>query len=82
MQGTSASAGRSTGRADGLIVVTAVNLGDASADPAIEPIVLADKLPSGLKAVAIEGYADEGLSQDFIASAGMHAGVAELHVHG
>ena len=55
-----------TGRADGLIVVSAVNLGDAAADPAIEPIVLADKLPSGLKPVAIEAYADEVLSQDFI----------------
>jgi hypothetical protein len=45
-----------SGRSDGQIVVTATNLGDAAADPAIEPIELAGKLPAGLKPVAIEGY--------------------------
>ncbi len=48
-----------TGRPDGQIVVTAVNLGDASADPSGQPITLADKLPAGLKPVAIEAFADE-----------------------
>src|ERR1700722_460244 len=47
------------GRPDGQILVTAVNLGDANADPATQPISIADQLPVGLKAVAIEGYVDE-----------------------
>ncbi len=54
-----------TGRSDGQIVVTAVNLGDASADPSIQPIVLAAKLPAALKAVAIEGFVDEYLLANY-----------------
>jgi hypothetical protein len=49
------------GRPDGEIVVTAVNLGDANADPAIQPITITDKLPPGLRPVAIEGGILENL---------------------
>ncbi|HEY5193360.1 MAG TPA: hypothetical protein VIJ39_05745 [Solirubrobacteraceae bacterium] len=47
------------GRADGQILVTATNLGDEYANPATNPITIADALPAGLEAVAIEGEADE-----------------------
>ncbi len=50
------------GRSDGFIVVTAVNLGDANADPQTQPVTITDKLPPGLKAVDIEGVANlEGI---------------------
>ena len=49
----------SNGAPDGQILVTAVNLGDANANPATQPITIIDKLPSGLKAVKVEGFADE-----------------------
>jgi hypothetical protein len=55
----------SSGRPDGQVMVTAVNLGDANADPAAGPITITDKLPSGLRAVAIEAFADERLGQSF-----------------
>ncbi len=42
------------GRPDGVILVTADNLGDANADPSIAPITLSDTLPSGMKVVSIE----------------------------
>jgi hypothetical protein len=42
----------------GQIVLTAVNLGDATAHPEASPIRIADTLPPGLKAVAIEGVAN------------------------
>ena len=45
------------GRGDGEIVLTASNLGDADANGANIPISLTDRLPAGLKAVAIEGLA-------------------------
>jgi hypothetical protein len=45
------------GRADGEIVVTAANLGDAGANGQITPVMIADKLPHGLRAVGIEGIA-------------------------
>jgi len=51
------------GRPDGEILVTATNLGDESANPATEPIVVSDKLPSGVEAIGIEGVADEGLDK-------------------
>src|ERR1700722_13351760 len=51
------------GRPAGVIEVTAVNLGDASANPQGQPIVLTDKLPAGLTAISIEGDADEGLTR-------------------
>jgi hypothetical protein len=47
------------GRPAGLVVVTAVNLGDASANPETQPVTLTDKLPAGLEAVWIEGSAGE-----------------------
>ncbi len=48
----------SRGRPDGVIVVTAVNLGDGFVEPSIQPVTIADKLPPGLEAVGIEGDAD------------------------
>ncbi len=50
---------------DGEIVVTAANIGDADADPEVEPITLTDKLPKGLKAVAIEGYVNEAVTLQY-----------------
>jgi hypothetical protein len=47
------------GRSDGFIVVNAVNLGDANANPEAQAVTIADRLPAGLRAVAIEGYAGE-----------------------
>ena len=52
------------GRHDGVIVVTAVNLGDANADPAGQPVTIIDKLPPGLEAVGIEGATSENISDD------------------
>ena len=54
----------SKGRDDGEVVVTAVNLGDAVANPAVQPVVLKAKLPVGLEAVAIEGSVDESLLKE------------------
>jgi hypothetical protein len=48
---------RTKGRSDGQIVVTAANLGDANANGETSPVSIADKLPPGLKAVAIKGQA-------------------------
>jgi hypothetical protein len=45
---------KTEGQADGEIVVTASNLGDANADGETSPIQIADKLPAGLRAVGIE----------------------------
>ena len=52
------------GRPDGVIVVNAVNLGDGYADPAIQPVTIADILPAKLKAVGIEGAVSEAFSGD------------------
>ncbi|HEY5193364.1 MAG TPA: hypothetical protein VIJ39_05765 [Solirubrobacteraceae bacterium] len=52
------------GRPAGVIQVTAVNLGDAKANPETQPITMTDMLPAGLKAVAIEGDTDEGLTRE------------------
>ncbi len=46
------------GRPDGVIVVNASNVGDAILDPAT-PVTIADTLPAGMKAVAIEGTVSE-----------------------
>ena len=51
------------GRPDGEIVVTATNLGDEEANGEAQPVRIADKLPSGLKAFAIEGVVNESLSR-------------------
>ena len=48
------------GRPAGVVVVTAVNIGDAKANPEIAPVTLTDKLPAGLEAVWIEADAVEG----------------------
>jgi hypothetical protein len=45
---------RTKGHADGEIVVTASNLGDAGADGETSPIEITDKLPPGLRATGIE----------------------------
>ena len=50
------------GRPDGTIVVNAVNLGDANANPETQLITLTDKLPAGLTTVAIEGAANDSLN--------------------
>ena len=63
------------------MVVTATNLGDASASPEGSPIVLKDSLPSGLKPVAIEGYADEFPTAQHRLSPGMLFGSSELYFH-
>jgi hypothetical protein len=42
--------------ADGEIVATAENLGDANVEGGVSPVVIADKLPAGLKAVGISGW--------------------------
>src|SRR3984957_1091414 len=47
------------GRPDGLIIVTATNLGDANEDPELEPVTVSDVLPPGLEAVGIAGGFDE-----------------------
>jgi hypothetical protein len=50
------------GRPDGVIVVDATNLGDANVDPATQPVTVADVLPRGVKAVAIEAGVVDGRS--------------------
>lgn len=50
------------GRPDGVIVVNATNLGDASVDPAGSPVTVSDVLPAGLKTVAIEAALDESMN--------------------
>jgi hypothetical protein len=47
------------GRFDGQIVLTASNLGDANINSETTPVSITDKLPPGLKAVAIRGFAGE-----------------------
>jgi hypothetical protein len=45
----------SAGKPDGQVVVTVADLGEVNADGEAEPILVADKLPPGLKGVSIEG---------------------------
>jgi hypothetical protein len=49
------------GSSDGVIMVTATNVGDAVANPEEGPVTLSDVLPAGLKPVTIEATADEGI---------------------
>jgi len=49
----------SKGRSDGQIVVSAVNLGDTTVNAEAQPVTVTDKLPPGLKAVGVEGVANE-----------------------
>ncbi len=46
----------SAGRSDGRLVIVAANLGDADLSGGGTPINIADKLPNGVRAVAIKGY--------------------------
>jgi hypothetical protein len=52
------------GRPDGVIIVDATNLGDANANPAVQPVTVADTLPAGMKPVAIEAELNENLEID------------------
>jgi hypothetical protein len=47
-----------TGRADGEIVLSAANLGDADANGAGTPVTVADTLPAGLRAIGIESVSE------------------------
>jgi hypothetical protein len=49
------------GGSDGQVIVTAANMGYTDLSGAGAPITIADKLPAGLTAVAIEGKANPGL---------------------
>src|ERR1700722_6801813 len=49
----------SAGRPDGVIAVTAMNLGDENVNPTVQPVTVTDLLPVGLKAIGIEGAEDE-----------------------
>jgi hypothetical protein len=51
------------GRPDGVVAVSAVNLGDADVNPGTQPVTITDRLPAGLKAVSIEGSAGEHLTE-------------------
>ena len=55
----------SKGMADGKLLVTAVNVGDADA----HGVVLSDVLPKGLRATAIEAFKEEGAEEGKTASA-------------
>jgi hypothetical protein len=56
--GTAQARVATTGRPDGLIVLTATNLGDASVNgEGSHRVTIVDKLPPGLRAVFIEGFA-------------------------
>jgi hypothetical protein len=48
----------------GQVVIEASNLGDAEVNGDSSPVVLTDKLPAGLKAVSIEGFAGERSGQN------------------
>jgi hypothetical protein len=50
---------KTKGRFDGQIILTASNLGDANINGETTPVTIIDKLPTGLKAVAIQGFAGE-----------------------
>jgi hypothetical protein len=50
-----------SGAQEGDITITAVNLGDSSVNPSAQPVTIADKLPPGLQATAIEGRVGENL---------------------
>jgi hypothetical protein len=59
----------SEGKPDGQIVVSAINLGDASVNGAAAEVSIADQLPKGLEAASIEGLTgNQGIetpSQDY-----------------
>jgi hypothetical protein len=47
------------GRPDGEIVVSVANVGDAIANPEVQPVTISDQLPKGLHVLAVEGEVDE-----------------------
>jgi hypothetical protein len=53
--------GGAGGKGEGIIVVTATNLGDASVNGVATPVVLTDKLPAGVEAVKATGLTGEGV---------------------
>jgi hypothetical protein len=55
----------SGGPPDGTLVVTAVNLGDATVNGGATAVRIADKLPAGLQAVDLEGIAEDHISDNF-----------------
>ncbi|HEY5195338.1 MAG TPA: hypothetical protein VIJ39_15895 [Solirubrobacteraceae bacterium] len=66
------------GRADGVIAVTATNIGDESANGETQPVRIADKLPPGLKAFAIEGVVNEKLGNFGTESYFLQCGLGSL----
>jgi hypothetical protein len=52
----------SQGRSDGELLIVAANLGDADLTGAGTPVTIADKLPTGLTAVGIEGEARDSIT--------------------
>ncbi|HLM85432.1 MAG TPA: hypothetical protein VK272_04500, partial [Solirubrobacteraceae bacterium] len=57
LRGEATTTQSSAGRPDGEIMVSAVNLGDADAEGASEPITLVDSLPAGVRAAFATGVA-------------------------
>jgi hypothetical protein len=57
------------GRPDGVIVVSAANLGDGEVNPSVQPVRIADVLPPGVKALAIEGTVNENVASGYGAQA-------------
>ncbi len=55
LEGTAETTEATAGRADGEIVLTAKNVGDANVEPSTAPVSISDVLPPGLKGVAIRG---------------------------
>jgi hypothetical protein len=56
------------GRPDGEIVLSLANVGDADANPEVQPVSISDDLPRGLHVVAIEGSVDESGSPNRFAT--------------
>ncbi len=54
LEGEATSTETTAGKPDGEIVVTAANLGDASANTEASPVRILDKLPAGLRAMSVE----------------------------
>ncbi len=52
------------GRLDGEIAVTAINVGDATADAEAAPVKILDRLPAGLSAVFAQGNTADNVSRE------------------
>jgi hypothetical protein len=69
LEGSQVSVSEATrGHPDGVIVVNAVNLGNGDVNP-VQPVTVADVLPAGMRAVAIEGTVSESFNSGFGESA-------------